>query len=108
MKTLIMSLAGLMLAFFETPEATADFELLAQLQGEFDAALQALPLEGVSALPFSIGLIAKAGEDSAIEIPLLLMGYANPLHAMGAEAFARPQRLAERFPLAHKLLLNKR
>jgi len=26
---------------------------------------------------------------------------------MGAEALVRPQRLAERFPLAHKLLLNK-
>ena len=26
---------------------------------------------------------------------------------MGAEAMVRPQRLAERFPLAYKLLLNK-
>ena len=64
--------AGLMLAFFETPDDSAGFELLSSLQGEFDAALQAASFSGVEALPFSVPLIAQAGEDSAIEIPILL------------------------------------
>ena len=64
--------AGLILAFFETPEDTAGFELLSTLQGEFDAALQSASLGGVEALPFSLSLIFQSGEDSAIEIPILL------------------------------------
>ncbi len=64
--------AGLMLAFFETPEDTVGFEQLAALQGEFDAALQAASFAGVEALPFSVSLIFQSGEDSAFEIPLLL------------------------------------
>ena len=64
--------AGLMLAFFETPGDTASFELLSQLQGEFDTALQSASFSGVEALPFSVSLIFQSGEDSAIEIPLLL------------------------------------
>ena len=66
--------AGLMLAFFETPEDTAGFELLSQLQGEFDTALQSAAFSGVEVLPFSVSLIFQSGEDSAIEIPLLLFG----------------------------------
>lgn len=64
--------SGLMLAFFETPEDRASFELLAQLQGEFDAGLQSASLVGIEALPFSVPLIAQAGEEAGIEIPILL------------------------------------
>ncbi|MGD8485984.1 MAG: MMPL family transporter, partial [Chloroflexota bacterium] len=64
--------SGLMLAFFETPADAEESALLVELQGEFDAALAAATTDGVSALPFSVQLIQKAGEDSAIEIPLLL------------------------------------
>ncbi|MEX1336427.1 MAG: MMPL family transporter [Candidatus Limnocylindrales bacterium] len=64
--------AGLMLAFFETPDDAASFELLAQLQGEFSATLQSTSFAGVEALPFSVPLIFQAGEDAGFEIPLLL------------------------------------
>jgi predicted RND superfamily exporter protein len=64
--------AGLMLAFFETPEDTASFELLAQLQGEFGAALQSASFTGIEALPFSVPLIFQAGDEAGIEIPILL------------------------------------
>jgi predicted RND superfamily exporter protein len=64
--------AGLLLAFFETPANAAEQALLVALQGELDATLKAAEFAGVSTLPFSIQLIQKAGEDAAIEIPLLL------------------------------------
>ena len=64
--------SGLLLAFFETPANAAESALLVELQGAFDDALGSTSFDGVSALPFSGPLIQKAGEDSAIQIPLLL------------------------------------
>jgi predicted RND superfamily exporter protein len=64
--------SGLMLAFFQTPADADASALLVEMQGELDAALQSAAFADVTALPFSVQLIQKAGEDSAIEIPLLL------------------------------------
>ena len=47
------------------------------------------------------GLVALSVAVAAFGIWLAYRFY------MGAEAFARPRRLAERFPLAYKLLFNK-
>ncbi|HSM34299.1 MAG TPA: MMPL family transporter, partial [Anaerolineae bacterium] len=64
--------SGLMLAFFEAPTDPAEEALLVELQAELDAVLQTAALGDVTALPFSVQLIQSSGEESAIEIPLLL------------------------------------
>ncbi len=64
--------SGLMLAFLQAPQSPQESARLVELQAGFDDALAATSLDGVTALPFSVGLIAQAGEDSAIQIPLLL------------------------------------
>jgi predicted RND superfamily exporter protein len=64
--------SGLVLAFFETPATPEESAQLAALQGELDAALRSASFVDVTALPFSVQLIGRAGDDAAIEIPLLL------------------------------------
>ena len=66
--------SGLLVAFFEAPANSVETDVLVDLQAEFVAILEQAPLGGVTALPFSFPLIAQAGEESAIEIPLLIFG----------------------------------
>lgn len=47
-------------------------------------------LAGGTSLRSILQLVARLRE--RIETPLILMGYANPIHAMGAEAFAKAAR----------------
>ncbi len=66
--------SGLMVSFFEAPSDATELALLAELQGQLAATLEAAAAGDVSALPFSTELIVAAGDESAIEIPLLLFG----------------------------------
>ena len=66
--------AGLVLAFLRAPDGVAQEEQLAALQGALATNLAALDLGGIEALPFSTALIAWAGDQSGIQIPLLLFG----------------------------------
>lgn len=64
--------SGLMVAFFDAPANADESAVLVELQRELEATLEAASFGDIDALPFSGQLIAGAGEDSAIEIPLLL------------------------------------
>lgn len=66
--------AGLVLAFLRTPDGTAEEEQFTALQGALAENIAALQLGDIEALPFSIGLIAWAGDQAGIQIPLLLFG----------------------------------
>lgn len=64
--------SGLLVAFFEAPADADESAVLVSLQAELAATLEQASLGEVTALPFSLPLIQQAGEESAIEIPLLL------------------------------------
>ncbi len=66
--------SGLMVTFFEAPADAAEATRLADLQSELATTLRESASGDVTALPFSVELIAATGDESAIEIPLLLFG----------------------------------
>jgi predicted RND superfamily exporter protein len=66
--------SGLMVTFFEAPADADEAALLADLQAELATTVEASISGDVTALPFSVELIAASGEESAIEIPLLIFG----------------------------------
>ncbi len=70
----VSSPSGLMVTFFEAPADADEAALLTDLQAELAATLRQTASGDVTALPFSTQLIAATGEESAIEIPLLIFG----------------------------------
>ncbi len=66
--------SGLMLTFFREPADAAEATMLADLQSELAGTLRESITGDVTALPFSVELITATGDESAIEIPLLLFG----------------------------------
>jgi predicted RND superfamily exporter protein len=66
--------AGLMVAFLRAPSTPADERQLTELEGRLASVLEGASWGDVTARPFSTQLIAYAGDQAGIEIPLLLFG----------------------------------
>ena len=66
--------SGLMVTFFEAPTDAAEVSLLSALQSELANTLDETVSGDIRVLPFSSELITATGDESAIEIPLLIFG----------------------------------
>jgi predicted RND superfamily exporter protein len=65
--------SGLVLAFFEAPANNDETDVLVELQSQVLDNLRDQRFGELSAIPFSAELIGVAADESAIEIPLLLL-----------------------------------